>query len=265
MSLTTGGGPLSYRPAGTANFRIEGPAHKLYLEPSPRRLRAELAGELVVDTVAACLLHETGLAPVCYVPVDDVTPGLLEPSDTATHCPFKGDARYWHVRAGGQTATDAAWAYPDPLPEAPDGLASRCAIVWSAMSRWLEEDAEVHGGPRNPYVRVDTRPSRRHVVVRVGERVLADTRDAVALFETGRPVRWYLPVDDVDTDRLTRSPATSACPYKGVATHYAVADLPEAGPQLVWSYPDPLPEADAVRDRLCVDDAHDLVRIDTDP
>lgn len=265
MSLTAGTGPLSYRPAGAANFHVDGPAHKLYLEPSPRRLRAELAGELVADSVRAHLLHETGLVPVCYLPVEDVRGDLLEASETVTHCPFKGDARYWHVRAGGALAQDAVWAYPDPLAQAPAGLGALCAIAWSAMDRILEEDAEVHVHPRDPYHRVDAVPSTRQVTVRAGGRVLADTRDPVAVFETGLPARWYLPVDDVDTGRVSRSATTTACPYKGVAGYYSVDDLGPAGEDLLWTYADPRPAVEAIRDRLCVDAARDGVELITDP
>lgn len=265
MSLTTGGGPLSYRPAGAANFTVDGPAHKLYLEPSPKRVRAELAGETVVDTVGAHMLYETGLLPVYYVPLADVRADLLEPSDTVTHCPFKGDARYWHVRVGDRVSPDGVWAYAHPTSEAPAGLATLCAPAWSAMDRWLEEDVELHVHPRDPYVRVDALSSRRHVVVRAGGRPLADTHDPVALFETGQPTRWYLPAGDVDTGRLARSETTTACPYKGVATYYSIPDLGEAGRDLVWCYADPRPEAEAVRDRLCVAAEADSIELTTEP
>jgi uncharacterized protein (DUF427 family) len=133
------------------------------------------------------------------------------------------------------------------------------------MDRWLEEDVEVHAHPRDPYVRVDALASRRRAVVRAGGRVLAESSEPVALFETGQPARWYLAAVDLDTARLGRSDTTTACPSKGVATYYSVPDLGEAGRDLVWCDTDPNREAEAVRDRLCVESERDGVEFTTDP
>jgi uncharacterized protein (DUF427 family) len=55
-----------------------------------------------------------------YFPAEDVLEGTLEPSDTHSHCPWKGDASYYSVVAGGQRNADAAWYYPAPLEAAAD-------------------------------------------------------------------------------------------------------------------------------------------------
>ena len=65
MSLTISSGPLSGHAPETVNYRIDGPAHKLLMHEFPRRLRAVLGGQTVVDTTRAMLLHETGLGPRC--------------------------------------------------------------------------------------------------------------------------------------------------------------------------------------------------------
>lgn len=57
---------------------------------------------------------EKNYAPVVYFPQDDVEPEVLQPSDHATHCPIKGDARYFSVKANGTLLENAAWVYPDP-------------------------------------------------------------------------------------------------------------------------------------------------------
>jgi len=103
MSLTFGAGPLSREPAST-NYEIDGPAHRIYFHPFGRRVRLELAGEVVLDTLDAHLLHETGILPRLYVPVADIRTGVLEPSETTSHCPFKGDATYRTVRGGDAVA-----------------------------------------------------------------------------------------------------------------------------------------------------------------
>jgi uncharacterized protein (DUF427 family) len=71
----------------------------------------------VADSTHPRVLFETGLPPRFYLPKLDVRLDLLAPSEKVTHCPYKGQARYWSVRAGGTLHPDLAWSYPTPLPE----------------------------------------------------------------------------------------------------------------------------------------------------
>jgi uncharacterized protein (DUF427 family) len=87
--------------------------------PSERHIRVEVAGELVAESRRPHALFELPLPTRWYLPADDVRMDLLEPSDTVTQCPYKGTARYWSVRAGGDLHPDLAWSYPDPVPENP--------------------------------------------------------------------------------------------------------------------------------------------------
>lgn len=114
-------------------FRIDAPKHILYFEDSPRHL----GGETIADTRASKLMHETGHLPVSYFPQEDARTDLLEPTAHSTHCPFKGDASYWTVRAGDREAQNAVWGYPDPLEEAPP-IAGYMAFRFDAMDDWLE-------------------------------------------------------------------------------------------------------------------------------
>ena len=86
---------------------------------SSRRVEVFVAGERVANSVRPLLLLETGLPIRYYLPFADVRTDLLESSDTVTSCPYKGRARYFSVRAGGALLADAAWSYPDPIPENP--------------------------------------------------------------------------------------------------------------------------------------------------
>jgi uncharacterized protein (DUF427 family) len=86
---------------------------------SSRRVQIRVGGEPVADSVRPLLLFETGLPTRYYLPFSDVRAACLEASDTVTRCPYKGVARYWSVRAGGVLVPDAAWSYPDPIPENP--------------------------------------------------------------------------------------------------------------------------------------------------
>jgi class 3 adenylate cyclase/uncharacterized protein (DUF427 family) len=92
--------------------------YQIRFEPSTRRVRVELNGAWLADSARALVLHETRLPPAYYFPRDDVQLGLLEKSPLVTHCPFKGDASYWSVRAGGSVAKDAAWSYEEPYADA---------------------------------------------------------------------------------------------------------------------------------------------------
>ena len=250
MSLTVGTGPLGKEPLGRFNFEVDPPTGSVLLfDPVPQRIRAILAGETVVDSRSAKLLHETGHLPVYYFPDGDVRFELLEPSDRRTHCPHKGEASYWSVRVGDRVARDAVWAYRDPIEPA-RFLAGHVAFYWDRVDEWLAEDEQLFGHPRDPYSRIDVYPTSRHVrVLRDGE-VLADTRRAKVLFETALPPRYYIPAEDVRTELLAPSPTRTRCAYKGLASYRHVRVGGRVVEDLVWTYPDPQHDAEPVRDLL---------------
>ncbi len=246
MTLTLGHGPLSGDPS-PGNYTIDGPAHRIFVEPVAKRVRIEVGGEIVADTVAAQRLHETGLLPVYYVPWADVRADLLEPSDHRTTCPFKGEASYWSVRVGDRVEQDLVWSYPDPLPEVA-AIKDHVACYLRRVDAVYEEAVRLIGGPRDPYHRVDTLRSDRHVRVALGDELLAETERPMAVFETGLPVRWYVPRVDVATDRLVPSDTVRVCPYKGVSRYRSLAGGPT---DVAWEYTEPLPEALGLADHLC--------------
>jgi uncharacterized protein (DUF427 family) len=261
MSLTLGSAPFGREPAGVFNFERTGPAHVLYWEHSPRRVRGELHGETVVDSTAVMMLHETGILPLYYFPEADVRADLLEPSGHTTHCPFKGDASYVSVRVGDHLAENAAWTYPHPLPGAPP-LAGHLAFYWHALDRWLEEDEEVFVHPRDPYHRVDVLDTSRHVEISVAGQPVADTRRARMLLETGLPPRWYLPPEDVRLELLDESQTVTSCPYKGTAAHHSLRLGDERREDIAWSYADPLAAVAAIEGRICFYDERVDVEVD---
>lgn len=253
MTLTLGGGPLANEPAGRANYTIDAPAHRLYLDPSPRRLRIVVAGEVVADSTDAFLLHESGLLPVYYVPRADVREDLLVASDTSTHCPFKGDASYHHVEVDGERREDAMWSYPEPLERAPDGLGDLVAFDLRRIDAWYEEGERGVGHPRDPYHRCDVVPSDRHVTVQVGDEVVAESDGALILFETGLPPRYYLPAADVRADVLRPSDTVTSCPYKGTTSRYHSIEVEgQRIEDAFWVYDDPYDEVRDVAGRLAV-------------
>lgn len=86
---------------------------------SSRRVQVFAGGRLVADSIRPLLLFETSLPTRYYLPFEDVRTDLLEASGTVTACPYKGQARYWSLRAGEVFVRDAAWSYPAPVPENP--------------------------------------------------------------------------------------------------------------------------------------------------
>jgi uncharacterized protein (DUF427 family) len=238
MSLMKGTGPFGENPGGRFNFEVPKKHGVIYFEDSPRRIRARLAGETIVDSRRAKLLHEQGHLPIYYFPEDEVRMDLLEPTDHTTRCPFKGQARYWSARAGGRLAENAAWAYPDPIPEAPP-LAGYVAFYWDKLDEWFEEDEPAIVHARDPYHRVDVLETSRRVRVSVNGEVVAETKRARVIFETGLPPRWYFPPEDVRADVLADSDKRTGCAYKGFASYKHVLTGSGREEDVVWLYEDP--------------------------
>lgn len=262
MALTMGSGPFGPRPAGSFNFSADAPTHVLYLEDSPRRVRVVVAGEVVAESSRVRLLHETGLPPVYYLPEEDLRHELLEPSDTSTHCPFKGEASYRSIRVGDDVRPDAVWTYPQPLAGAPP-LAGLAAFRFTAVDQWWEEAERIAVHPRDPYHRCDVLRSDRHVVVRLGDEVVADSDDVVVLFETGLPPRHYLPLRHARSELLRRSDTVTSCPYKGTTDRYFT--VAAAGQEVVdgaWVYEHPNPEVRGIEGRVAFDDERFDVAVD---
>lgn len=84
---------------------------------SSRHIEVRIDGETVADSYQPRVLYETGLRPRYYLPLTDVRMDLLRPSETRTHCPYKGTASYWNVEIGGTVHEDVVWTYRAPLPE----------------------------------------------------------------------------------------------------------------------------------------------------
>jgi len=250
MTLTIGTGPFGDQGDKSFNFEVRALSdHLLYFEDSPRRVRVVFGGETVADSRRAKLLHEAGLLPVYYFPIEDMRMELLEESDHTTHCPFKGDASYWSVRTGDRVAENAVWGYPEPIDSAPP-IAGYLAFYWRKMDHWYEEEEEVFVHPRDPYHRVDVLESSRHVKVTVNDAVIAETDRPKILFETGLPPRYYIPPEDVREEALVPSDKQTQCPYKGVASYYSVEADGRRVEDLVWYYPEPIPEAAKIKGHL---------------
>ena len=235
--------------AGPAPGYKDKPEHFVTFEPSPKRIRVSFGGETIVDTTNGLIVYERGQVPVYYLPREDAAMDLLTPTDHSTHCPFKGDASYFTVNAGGQTAENAVWSYELPFDEAA-GMKDYIAFYWNKMDAWHEEDEEVFVHARSPKVRVDILDSSRPVRVELGGITVAETTRARILFETGLPTRYYIPRDDVIAELRPSDTATN-CPYKGTASYHHVQVGAKTFEDIVWFYRDPVHESAGIKDYLC--------------
>ena len=231
---------------------------QLRFHPVTKRIRASHQGRPVLDTCDAYVVWEPRrVVPMYAVPRADVVatltpcPPVEPPGDVP---PVIGPVHFaWHFHAGSSFTIgvdDASFEGAAFVADDPD-LGGRVIVEWAPFD-WTEESEPMTGHPHDPFKRLDVLPSDRHVVVSSEGSVLADTRRAVAIYETHLPVRWYVPRDDVRLDLLTPSDATSTCAYKGQATYLSVAGATdEELVDIAWTYPDPLPEAALVKDHVC--------------
>jgi uncharacterized protein (DUF427 family) len=212
---------------------------RIRIEPSAKRVRLYLGGELVADTTHPMLVWERPNYPSYYLPVSDVRTDLLEAEPGRQHSPSRGDAQTFTLVAGNRRVAAAAQRYIDsPIEELRDLI----RFEWNALDSWFEEDEEVFTHPRDPYTRVDILPSSRHVRVEVDGVTVAESTSPRLLFETGLPVRYYLPKTHVRMDLLIPTDTATHCPYKGQAEYWSV----NGHADLAWSYRMPLPESQKV-------------------
>jgi uncharacterized protein (DUF427 family) len=97
-------------------MKTPGPDHPISIAPSRERVRVTLGGHVVADTTRALVLREAAYPPVYYVPRADADMSLLARTAHATHCPYKGDASYYTIRAGDRVSENAVWSYERPFP-----------------------------------------------------------------------------------------------------------------------------------------------------
>ena len=147
-------------------------------------------------------------------------------------------------------AEDAVWNYPVPLEDCVD-LGDYVAFYWDKMDAWFEEDEEVFVHAKDPYKRMDSMHSSRHVRVEVNGETVAETDSPVLMIETGLPHRYYIPKRDVRLELLRASEKVAKSPYKGEAAYFSVEVGGETVEDLAWYYKYPLAEAAKVANYVC--------------
>lgn len=97
-------------------MKLPGPDHPITITANPKRVRVTAGGAVIAETSHAMTLKEASYPAVQYIPRADADMELLARTDRVTHCPYKGDANYYSVSAGGKTMENAIWTYETPFP-----------------------------------------------------------------------------------------------------------------------------------------------------
>jgi uncharacterized protein (DUF427 family) len=96
--------------------KVPGPDHPITIEHNPARITVTVAGRVLADTRNALTLREASYPPVQYIPRADVNMSLLERTQHATYCPYKGDCSYYSIPSGGAQSVNAVWTYEAAYP-----------------------------------------------------------------------------------------------------------------------------------------------------
>ena len=97
-------------------MKLPGPDHPITITKNPRRVRVSAGDMVIAETAKALTLKEANYPAVQYLPREDANMALLERTDRVTHCPYKGDASYYSIKADGKTLDNAIWSYETPFP-----------------------------------------------------------------------------------------------------------------------------------------------------
>lgn len=240
-------------PQGPAAPVLEPPAFLTAaprFEPTSKWVRAMFGGVFIANSRHAMLLWEPPRpTPVYYFPREHVRMDLLVSSDYTRPSQAMGEAKYWSVQVEDKVAENAAWTYTETPPRAPDTSAF-IAFQWDKVDAYFEEDDEVFVHPRDPHHRIDVLNSSRHVRIEVAGETVADSQRPRLLFETGLPVRYYLPKLDVRLNLLSPSATVTQCPYKGTASHWSFHSGDAQVSDIAWTYHLPTPECAKIADLI---------------
>jgi uncharacterized protein (DUF427 family) len=243
---------------------------ELRFEHVRQQVRVTRNGHLVALTSDALLIWEPrSKIPAYAVPAASI---LVPTSSTPYAVPDEVPATISYEQRGklhlnpgmtvsvtvdGETLADVGFRFDDP------DLSAYVLLRWTAFD-WDEEATRMLAHPQDPYVRVSTRKSDRHLRVSYRGTELASSKNAVLLLETDLPPRWYLPREDLTPGLFEESATHTVCSYKGVASYLSLAGEPR-GRDLAWFYPDPLIDAEPVRDMVCFWSERTDLEIDGEP
>ena len=218
------------------------------LEDSPRRIRALLYGKFIFDSTNTKLVWEHPYYPSYYLPRD-----ALQNAELAHEAVSKPGYTVFDIAVGSEVKHRAAVLFN----EGP--LSGFVRLDAGAMDGWFEEDDPIFVHPNDPYKRIDIRQSSRKIAVEVDGVLVAASSWSKHLYETGLPVRYYLPHTSVNFELLKESETRSWCPYKGHAKYFDVVIDGKVKKDLVWWYQTSPPDTAAMQNLVSRKSASDGV------
>ena len=122
------------------------PRYEVKIEPLDAEIVVKVGDLTVASTQQALAVTETKHRPVWYLPMQDVNAALLVATDTQTYCPFKGYARYWSIKHGGDVIEDAIWGYAEPYDEC-EALAAYVSFYTNKVDLFIDGEQANKVGP----------------------------------------------------------------------------------------------------------------------
>lgn len=216
-------------------------------ESNPRWIRGYSGNTTVVESKRSFLVWEgpTNVPKWSFYKQD--IKGLKK---SGTRAEGRWVGQYYDIVNGDRVHPRVAWTYRQDVHGAPSP--DQVTVSFQALDAWYEEEEQVYIHPRSPYVRTDIRASSRHIVVSLDNVVLAETRNAILLFENALPTRYYINPQDVTAALLhVHAAYHTGCPYKGTASYWSAQISGKVYPDIAWAYPEPLEGLERIRNRWC--------------
>lgn len=231
--------PVPFPPAG-------------YSEDVWRRVRVFFNGQFVVDANVPKLVWEHPHFPVYYFPSSAIK------SEYLTNKQPRGDVDIYDLSVNGKISPMAVKLFKT------GNLKDHFKIESNQVDAWFEEDERIYGHPKDPYKRITVLQSSKKVQIEIDGVEVASTSRPKLLYETGLPVRIYIPHTDVRLDLLEDdTQMMSHCPYKGYASYYTIK-LPNGDRKdgLAWWYKTPKIECAGIEGHIAFYDEKVDVRVD---
>ncbi|KAF2221546.1 hypothetical protein BDZ85DRAFT_265578 [Elsinoe ampelina] len=233
-------------PSLARHIATKGP-HKVL--PTPRRIRLLLGGSYIADTTSAKFVWEHPYYPQYYLPQSAFGDKYVKKGQNV-EVEGKKVATLWALENGGKK-TEEVVAFDQGLDGEGKEVAGYVKVAFKGVDTWLEEDLPIAIHPKDPFKRIDILPSLRPITIRLSSHILAHTTSSFHLYETGLPVRYYMPLTAVDQSLLRPSDTRTGCPYKGEAEYYSIVVDGKEYPDLVWYYSRPTVECAAIQGMVC--------------
>jgi len=208
-----------------------------YSEDICRRVRVLFNGQFVVDVQKPKLVWEHPFYPIYYFSASDVSKQYIQNEKSGK----KDSEKTYDLVVGSKIAPGAVTIFTT------GDFKDLIKITFNSVDAWFEEDERVYVHPKDPYKRIQIIQSSKHVRVEIDGIEVASSKKPLLLYETGLPLRYYLPMTDVRLDLITNSTTVTSCPYKGDASYFDI-NLPSGRKEgLVWWYKTPTTESNEIK------------------